>query len=179
MPVVNRKQLSSLAGVTPQRISQYAAEGMPRISTRQYDSEKCLDWMKSVRPYARELDTVEADADPSTMAAERLGYMRAQRIGQEQKNAEHAKVMVRRAEVVAAVRERDAALIAAGDVWASKATTGAERKLRTDLWHDFRQLIRDTAGSVGTTLARVDTVGATRTRIRRHMGGSEASSATG
>lgn len=179
MPVVNRKQLSSLAGVTPQRISQYAAEGMPRISTREYDSEQCLSWMKSVRPYARELDTVEAGADPSSMAAERLGYMRAQRIGQEQKNAQHARVTVQRTEVVAAVRERDAAIIAAGDVWASRATTGAERKLRTDCWHDLRKLLRDTAGSVGTALASVDTVGATRTRIRRHVGGSEAGTAAG
>lgn len=178
MALVNRKKLSELAGVTPQRISQYAAEGMPRISAREYDSEQCLEWMRSVRPYARETDTVDA-GDPSSMAAERLGYMRAQRIGQEQRNAQHARVTVQRTDVVAAVRERDAAIIAAGDVWASKATTGAERKLRTDCWHGLRSLIRDTAGSVGAALASVDTVGATRTRVRRHVGGSEASTAAG
>lgn len=179
MPVINRKQLAELAGVTPQRISQYAAEGMPRISPSEYDSDKCLKWLKSVRPYARESDTPEAGDDPWSMSEERLGYMRAQRIGQEQKNAEHARVMVPRAEVVAATRERDAAIIAEGDVWASNATTSYERKLKTDLWHALRRVIRDTAGSVGIALASVDTVGATRTRIRRNMGDSKTSSSAG
>lgn len=170
MATVNRKELSDLAGVTPQRISQYASEGMPRIGPREYDSDVCLEWIRSVRPYARR-DNPDPDSGDRSMAGERLRYMTAQADGQEARNAQLMGITVHTEQVVTAVRERDARVIAEGDAWAANATTGAERRLREDLWHGLRRALHATAGSVGASLTSGDAVATTRTRHARSVGG--------